>query len=119
MPRTAIAVQEIPANSYVGAITFTAVDAANGMMFPNDGRTILIVKNADTASKTVTVVSVADQWGRTGDHSITVAAGGEAIVPPLPPAVWSQQSGADANNVYVNFSAATSTTIGCLRLPRT
>lgn len=116
MARTSIAVEEVAFQGYDSDVTFTAVDAVNGMMFPNDGRTVLLVRNADAAAKTVTVVSVADDAGRTGDHSIVIAAGKTAIVNPLRPGWWSQRGGADGGQVYVDFSAATSTTVACVRL---
>jgi hypothetical protein len=46
MARTAIAVQQVQKNKS-GALTFAAADQANGMSFPNDGNTILRVKNAE------------------------------------------------------------------------
>lgn len=116
MARTSIAVQEVPFQGNIAGITLGAVDAVNGMMFPNDGRTLLVVRNADAAGKTVTVKSVADEAGRTGDQVITVAAGAIAVVGPLRRSWWNQPSGADSGNVYVDFSAATNTTIAALRL---
>lgn len=115
MPRTSIAVEEVPFQSFDNDITFGAVDAVNGMMFPNDGQTVLLVKNADAASKTVTVQSVQDENGRTGNLVVTVAAGKTGIIGPLRPKLFSQRS-IDAGMVYVDFSAATSTTVACLRL---
>lgn len=115
MARTSIAIQEVASQSNIAAVTLGAVDSVNGMMFPNDGQTILLVQNADAAPKTVTVASVADEAGRTGDQVITVAAGKIAIVGPLRQAWWNQRS-SDAGNVYVDFSAATSTTVAALRL---
>lgn len=116
MPRTSIAVEEVPFQSADNDVTFNAVDAANGMMFPNDGRTILLVKNADAAAKTVTIRAVPDEAGRSVDLVVTVAAGKTALVPPLRPAWWNQRSGADMGQVYVDFSAATNTTVACNRL---
>lgn len=116
MARTSIPVEEVPFQGYDSAVTFSGADAANGMMFPNDGRTVLLVRNSDAAAKTVTVVSVADEARRTGDHSISIAAGNTAVIGPLRPGWWNQRSGADGGNVYVDFSAATAVTVGCLRL---
>jgi hypothetical protein len=114
MPRTSIAVEEVPFQSYDNDITFSNVDAANGMMFPNDGQTVLLVKNADATSKTVTVRSVQDENGRTGDLVVTVAAGKTAWIGPLRQKLFCQRS-TDAGMVYVDFSAATSTTVACMR----
>lgn len=115
MARTAIAVQEIQFLGS-GAIAFTAADATNGMMFPNDGRTVLLIKNGGAGAITVTVTSVPDEYGRTGDLIISVAAGEERIVGPLRPALFNQRSGADQGTVYVGFSAATSVTVAAPRL---
>lgn len=115
MPRTAIAIQEIPFLGS-GAISFAAADAVNGMLFPNDGKTVLLVKNGGASAITLTVVSVADEYGRSGDIAPPVAAGEERIVGPLRPALFNQRSGADAGKVYVNFSSGTSVTVAALRL---
>ncbi len=113
--RTSIAVQDVPFQSNLAGITLGAVDAVNGMMFPNDGATILIIRNSDAAAKTVTIKSVPDEAGRSVDQVITVAAGAIAIVGLLRPAWWNQRS-TDAGSVYIDFSAATSTTVAALRL---
>lgn len=116
MPRTSIAVEEIPWQGGDNDLTFSAVDAANGMMFPNDGKTVLLVRNADAAAKTVTVRAVPDPFGRSVDLALVIAAGKTAMVGPLAPVAWNQTSGADLGRVYVDFSAATSTTVACARL---
>ena len=115
MARTAIAVQEI---AYLGsgAINFSAADATNGMMFPNDGRTVLLVKNDGTSAITATVVSVADEYGRTGDIAPTVAAGEIRIIGPLRSGLFNQKNGADQGKVYVNFSADTNVKVAAVRL---
>lgn len=116
MPRTAIAVQDVEANANE-AITFAAMDSANGMKFPNDGRTILIFKNDDASAHQVTVVSKGDPvFGRTGDLVKSVPAGGEEVVGFLNPAGWNQVSGVDAGNVQVDVDVDTSMTIAVLRL---
>ena len=46
---------------------FTACDASNGNSFPITGRDILLVENSDASPHTITISSVADQFGRTQD----------------------------------------------------
>lgn len=49
------------------ALTFASSDNVNGNSFPCTGHEILLVDNTDAASQTVTISSVADQFGRTQD----------------------------------------------------
>jgi hypothetical protein len=112
MSRTAIAVQTIPDNSGA-AVTFAAADSGNGMLFPNNGRTALKVKNASGSPITVTVHSVACSHGRTGDLAPSVAAGAEWESPKLDPTLFNQL-GADLGSVYVDFSASTSVTVAAV-----
>ncbi len=118
---TAITVQAPAQYSGISNLTLTAADAANGMMFANDGKTILVVLNNDASSKTVTIVSVPDENGRTGDIVLTVPAAsggfpGIAITDTLPTALFTQQN-SDAGNVYVTFSASTSVKVAAVRIP--
>lgn len=106
MPRTSIPVTEVGFLTEVDNLTWTTPDQANGNMFPNDGMTVLVIRNTTVGVITATVVSVPDEWGRTGDLSVAVPANtGVAFVPPLAPAVFNQRA-ADLGNVYVNWSAA-------------
>lgn len=118
---TAITVQAPAQYNGLQNVTLTAADSVNGMMFPNDGRTVFLVVNNDVAAKTVTIVSVPDENGRTGDIILTVpaAAGGFpgiAITDQLPTALFTQQN-SDAGNVYVTFSASTNVKVAAIRIP--
>jgi hypothetical protein len=118
---TAITVQAPAQFGGIQNVTLTAADSANGMMFLNDGKTVLVVVNNDVAAKTVTIVSVPDENGRTGDIVLVVpaAAGGFpgiAITDQLPTALFTQQS-TDAGNVYVSFSASTNLKVAAIRVP--
>jgi hypothetical protein len=111
MARTAIAVQQVQKNKG-GALTFAAADQANGMSFPNDGNTLLRVKNTSGSPITVTVASVPCSHGRTSDIVQSVAATtGDAQIGPLDPALFNQ-SGAVVN---VDFSAATGVTVAAIK----
>lgn len=115
MPRTNISVVQAVKES--GAlITYVAADAANGMMFENDGKSLLRVKNADVAAKTVTVVSVPCSHGRTKDTVRSIPASVEHVLGPFPPELFNQLSGTDKGKVYVDFSASTSVTVAAERL---
>lgn len=111
MPRTSIAIQSIPYQK--GAtITLSSADATNGMMVNNNGELLIYVRNAGGTTVNVTIVSVPDQAGRTGDFVVGLAPGAFATFGPFEPAWWNQTSGADLGKIYVNFASGTSMTVG-------
>jgi hypothetical protein len=115
MARTDIPVQQM-ANHGAGddSITFTAGDAANDHSFTNTGREILLMKCTDGTQKTATVISVADEHGRTGDLTITCpATTGLSNKGPFVPARWSQSTGL----VHVDLTDATGVSFAVIRLP--
>lgn len=57
------------------AMTFTTADTVNGNSFPFTGHEVLIIWNSDSTSHTVTLTSVADQRGRSGDVTAYSVAG--------------------------------------------
>lgn len=62
------------------AFTFAASDNVNGNSFPCTGHEVLLVDNTDAASQTITISSVADQFGRTQDiTAYSMAAGTFAV----------------------------------------
>ena len=72
MPFTAITPLN-PVSAY-GAVTSgalhvveTACDSSNGNKFPLTGKEVLVLRNTDSGAQTVTINSVADSKGRTGD----------------------------------------------------
>lgn len=114
MARTTIPVQSVGVNGgTLNNISWTAADATNDMEFANSGREILLVKNADASTHTCTVASVADQYGRTGDLTISATAGSISVRGPLLPTLFSQTDG----KVYVNFGTGedTSVTVAVIR----
>lgn len=112
MARTAIAVQSVPRNT-AAAVTLSAADSANGMVFPNDGSTELHVVNGSGSAVTVTAVSIPCSHGRSGDLAFSVAAGAKAVLGPFDPHLFNQ-SGGVGGNVNVNFSASASVTVGAV-----
>ena len=93
MARTEIPIQVIPYQGSLTDISLTAGDAANDHYFDNNGWTLLFIANDDTAAKTVTVKSVSDEYGRTGDETIVIAADNLAIAGPFRPGIWNQDGG--------------------------
>lgn len=85
MPQTELAVK-VALNPFATVaadandITLTAADVANGNSFQCTGKEILIVQNSGASPYTVTVLSVADEKSRTGDHGPYTLAAGEFAV---------------------------------------
>lgn len=96
------------------AVTYNAVDGSNGNTFANNGNTLALIKNGGGSPITATFSSVPDQFGRTGDVAVTVAAGAERVVGPFPVALFNQTSGGNAGNVNVSFSSGTSVTMALI-----
>jgi len=114
MPRTAIAVQNIPAfGSGINDVVMSAADAVNDHSFINDGKTFLIMKNTDPAAKTATIVSVADESNRTGDQTVTCAGGGSEIClyGPFKPRDWNQSDG----TISLDLTVATGVTFAVVK----
>jgi len=97
MARDTLVIQELGSegSQYDLDIAYTAMVAANDMDFDNVGGNILIlVKNAGSSgAQTVTFVSVADEYGRTGDIDLEVAQGATGVAGPFLPTIWNQSTG--------------------------
>jgi hypothetical protein len=111
MARTAITPQIIVRDQNA-AVTFVAADAVNGMTFVNDGNTELLVNNGGGSPCTVTVHSVADPFGRTGDLTPAVAAAALEAFPVLDPVLFNQPGSSQVN---VDFSEGTSVTVAVIK----
>lgn len=107
---------QTPINVAPGTNAVVAYVAANaaGDMFANNGKMSYRVKNGSGAGITVTVQSVADPYGRTGDQVIAVAAGAEVVVGLLDPALWNQRSG-NIGFVQITYSAVASVTVAIIQ----
>lgn len=89
-----IPVQIIGFLGSIAAVTFTTGDDVNDHDFTNTGNEILWVQNDGAGTVLVTVVSVADPFGRTGDVAFTVAATtGRGIAGPFVPTLFNQTNG--------------------------
>jgi len=95
-------------------LDWTEADTVNHNRFVNTGREILLVDNTSSDTPvTVTVSSVADPYGRTGDATKVVAAGESAVFQMFPTAGWQQSDG----YVYVDCTAVDDVNLAVLRLP--
>ena len=72
-----------------------AGNAAGGddFLFPNDGRTVLVVVAGAAAGDTYTFTAVDDKYGRSETLAPVVAAGKTAIIGPFLPELWNDSSG--------------------------
>lgn len=110
MARTALTKTTIP-SPYAGAgvaITMTAADTSNQNSFPLTGREIVIAWNSGATSRTVTVTSVDDRYGRQENISAEAIAAGAIRVYGVGLALegWQQTDGnlyLEASNAEVKF----------------
>ena len=95
-------------------VTLTAGDASNHHYFSNNGKTILLVKNASGGPLTVTVSSVACSHGRTGDLSITIADGKYGLVSQLDPHMFNQIGAGNLGKVFFSVSTGSSVSLAAI-----
>ncbi len=113
MARTDIPVQTVSPNGQF-VVTLTAGDSSNNMEFLNDGRTVLVCVQGSSGTPTVTIVSVADAIGRTGDVAPTMGTDTTRILGPFSPkGAWNQADG----TVQIDLDTSTNFTIAAVRLP--
>lgn len=90
-----------------------AAAAGGGDSFANTGRELLVVKNADASSKTVTVDYVPTQDGQAvTDKAIAIPAGQTFVIGPFPPSLYNDAAG----RVNITYSAVTSVTVKVVRV---
>jgi hypothetical protein len=113
--RTVLTPISVPASYATSGVLleWTEADTANGNRFVNTGREILLVDNTGADTVTVTVSSVADPYGRTGDATKSVAAGTSAVFQMFPTAGWQQSDG----YIYVDCTAVDDVNLAVIRLP--
>lgn len=89
------------------AVTMTAADTVNKEQFVSTGKELVIAHNTGGSPYTVTITSVADEYGRSGDiTAYSVAAGAIAAFGPFPVHGWRQSNDniyLEANNTAVKF----------------
>lgn len=87
--------------------------AGGGDSFPNDGKTVLHVKNGGGGSITVTVDSQAQcSFGFDHNEAVVVGAGADKILGPFPPKRWNDSN----ERVNVTYSGVTSVTVAAIRV---
>jgi len=100
MPRTTVAAQT-PKGPYPGTIsaslldvTFTAADASNNNQTAWVGNRMLVVaRNSGAGARTITITSIADTFGRTGDVTAFSLAAGEYMAFIVERNGWQQSDG--------------------------
>lgn len=108
MARTSLTPDEIsgPYQQSGTDLTWTAGDATNGNSYTCTGREMVLARNTDTSTHTVTIKAVDDPYGRSVDASETLAATGNAgdytAFGPLPRIGWQQSDGA----VYIDVASS-------------
>lgn len=116
MARTEIPITDVPFQEGV-EITETPVDSANGMMFLNDGMTLIVLRNSNVSMDvTVTAVAVEDEAGRAVDFVLNVDSQKLGFIGPLRNAWWNQRSGVDIGKVYLDFDIDTDISIAALKV---
>lgn len=109
MPRVTLTRSNSPGpNPTAGvAVTMTAADTVNKEQIALTGREIVIIHNTGESSRTYTITSVADPYGRLGDITAqTIAAGAIHTVGPFGLLGWQQTGGflyLEASNAEVKF----------------
>jgi hypothetical protein len=85
----------IPASHATAGATlgWTVADTVLNNQFLSTGREILLVRSDSADTHTVTVTSVADKYGRTGDTSKALVAGTYAVFQQFPTHGWQASDG--------------------------
>ncbi len=110
MARTALAVVAAPGTwSNAGAaLALAAGDAVNGNEVVHSGPLLIVAFNSGAAPYNVTVHSVPDRYGRSGDIVQAVNAGAYAVLGPFLPPGWMQPDGKlniDVSNAAIELAA--------------
>ena len=105
----------------VATVANLAAASAGGDAAVNDGRTVLVVKNADSAPHTVTVTPARASVSQDGMGALTkaaiavaVAAGDTTVIGPFGTALFNDITG----KIAITYSAVTSVTIMAVRIAK-
>lgn len=112
-----LAVQNLPANGSIASLTFTAADAGLTDKFPNDGRIIVVAKNTNAATRTVTPNVKKDLGGmvtETGAPTTVPVTTGQSVLGPFDKDIFGDAAG----DVTLTCSANTDLSYAVIRLPR-
>jgi hypothetical protein len=101
----------LPIGAGTADVTLTAADTTNFNYFAASGNDLLIAYNSGASPYTVTITSMPDQYGRSGDiATYSVAAGVVSVFGPFKRDGWVQADGniyLQASNVAVKFGVIT------------
>lgn len=105
MPRVELTRNKTPGQTDTdGAeVTWEDGDSANNHYVEFTGRELVMARNDDGSSQTVTVVSTPDNLGRTGDASKAIDPGAYHMFGPFGKTGWQQSS--DSNRLWVNVTS--------------
>lgn len=120
MPTVPITINALPGNGKeVDSLVWTDCQNGDGDMdFENDGKTVLFIRNANGATRSLVVTSVADPYGRTGDTTANLAATtGFAVAGPFPPPLFNIGATGRVAVVPSNDAAASDFQVAAVRLP--
>lgn len=113
MARQALAVQTIVEGGLNMAMTAAHAD---GHKFPNKGKEKIRVLNGSGGSINVTIATGKTVQGlAVADKVVAVPAGETRFIGPFNSDLYNQPSGADAGQVFVDFSAQASVTLAAFR----
>lgn len=115
MARTAVVKSLAPGNYPTAGVvvTWAAADVVNKNVFNMGSKDLLLVRNTDSSSHTVTITSTADPQGRLGDITDTIEAGTMRVYGTFVRTVgngWAQSNGDlnfEANSALVEFAVVT------------
>lgn len=114
MARTTLAVQSTSISGLATAMTAVpGTGANNGVSFPNDGQTVLMVINAGT----VATIPTLDATGSVGGVALADPTGSVAN-DSIPEFYGPFDRQAFGGTVGIDFSAATGVTVAAIRVPR-
>ncbi len=111
---TALTVQQIVRSGNGLTPTYTPADVAGNTVPGNDGRIFLHFKNANAATRTVTINTPGQVAGLdiTDLTAIIPVNPGDKMVGPLPPAVFNQAD----ESLSITYSAVADLTVAAIRL---
>lgn len=93
-PLTALGTKTDAYSANAADLTMTAADVANKEQVTLTGNELVIAYNANAGAQTVTISSVVDDMGRTGDvTTYSIGAGEYAVFGPFGTEGWRQSDG--------------------------
>jgi len=116
MARTVITPTTLTQDDSTAETTYSA--NSDGNKIYNDGATFIQITNDYTGTITATFVTPATVGNLAiEDKEIAVSASSTVFAGPFQTAYFNQPTGSDRNYVYINYTTATSVSIGAYRLP--